>query len=669
MDRLGIGQVDLAEHLHAVRRFPAVKVQRQPFAPGVDLRDAAYVAVEHSGTHGAVILLPDHIVVIPGLHDPVPYPEHPLAPQDLPLAGGLGVQGLLQKPVQIHGAAGTLSGGGQHLDLVRRDVHIVRQAGAAQLQHRGHRPLGVPAAEEEEIPLVPFQFRGFSQVHPVGVADDGGLLRLPEHLPEKHRFDLLAADQVGKHVARPHGGQLVRVSHQHQPGAGPQCPQQCGEQGHVHHAHLVHDDSLRLQGLLLRFLEGHLMAGLVPGHAQQPVDRLGLHARQLAHPLRRPARGGRQHDVQPHFLEQGHNAPDGGGLAGAGAAGQEDDAGLRRQLHRLPLQGGVGDALLLLDLRHGPVRVPALVRVHVQQHHQPGAGGGLRLPQPPQIHRLHIGNPLDHHSMALRQGVQGRFHLLHPTAQQLAGGVQQLVLGQEHMAVIFVVGQFKGHRRPEPLAAVLRKAHGQGHGVRHGKIHAAHVVRQQVGVPAHHFQGAVPVLLPQPDGQHWRQLIPGQKFHQPPQPHVLAEQRPDLHGLLGGDAPDLLKPLRLRFQDVQRLQAKPVHDPPGSGGPHPLADAGGEVIVNLVFLLRQAPLQFLDLQLLAVLGMGLPGAGDGQMFPRCHAGDAPHNRNDLPLLCEEAEDRISIFRVLKNDAMYRALPADQFFHGPPSSAC
>ena len=80
VDRLGIGQVDLAEHLHAVRRFPAVKVQRQPFAPGVDLRDAAYVAVEHSGTHGAVILLPDHVVVIPGLHDPVPYPEHPLPP-------------------------------------------------------------------------------------------------------------------------------------------------------------------------------------------------------------------------------------------------------------------------------------------------------------------------------------------------------------------------------------------------------------------------------------------------------------------------------------------------------------------------------------------------------------------------------------------------------------
>ena len=85
-------------------------------------------------------------------------------------------------------------------------MHIVRQAGLAQLQHRRHRPLGIPAAEEEEIPLIPLQVRAFSQIDPVGVADDGGLLRLPEHLPEKHSLDLLAADQVGKHISRSHGG-------------------------------------------------------------------------------------------------------------------------------------------------------------------------------------------------------------------------------------------------------------------------------------------------------------------------------------------------------------------------------------------------------------------------------------------------------------------------------
>ena len=47
----------------------------------------------------------------------------------------------------------------------------------------------------------------------------------------------------------------------------------------------------------------------------------------------------------------------------------------------------------------------------------------------------------------------------------------------------------------------------------------------------------------------------------------------------------------------------------------------------------------------------------------------PHNSDDLPLLGEEAEDRISVFGVLKNNAMYRALPADQFFHDFLSLTC
>ena len=76
---------------------------------------------------------------------------------------------------------------------------------------------------------------------------------------------------------------------------------------------------------------------------------------------------------------------------------------------------------------------------------------------------------------------------------------------------------------------------------------------------------------------------------------MLTEQLSNLHSLFRGNAPDLLKPLRLRFQDVQRLQAKPVHDPPGSGGPHTLADAGGQVGEDILFLLRQRPLQFLRL--------------------------------------------------------------------------
>ena len=56
--------------------------------------------------------------------------------------------------------------------------------------HRGQGPLRVPAAQEKEIPLVVHQPGRLPQIHRVGIADDGGLRRLAEHLPQKDRLDL-----------------------------------------------------------------------------------------------------------------------------------------------------------------------------------------------------------------------------------------------------------------------------------------------------------------------------------------------------------------------------------------------------------------------------------------------------------------------------------------------
>ena len=253
MDRDGVGQLQLAELFNAVDRPPpVVKGQLQHFPGGVDLLNPAHVAVEDAAAHGAVLSLPDDVVVVPGLHNPVPLPEEAFSPQKLPLVRRFGIQRLLEAAVEADGAAGPLAHGGEDLNLVRRNAHAPRQAGLAQLHHGGDRPLRLPAAEEEEVPLVAGERGRLAQVYGVGVADDGGLLRLTEHLPQKHRLHPAAADEVGEHVPRPHRGQLVRVSHQHQPGAGPQCPQQGGEERQVHHAHLVHNHRVRLQGLLLR---------------------------------------------------------------------------------------------------------------------------------------------------------------------------------------------------------------------------------------------------------------------------------------------------------------------------------------------------------------------------------------------------------------------------------
>ena len=102
----------------------------------------------------------------------------------------------------------------------------------------------------------------------MGVADDGGALRLAEDLPQEDGLHPSGADEVREDVAGAHGGELVGVPHHHKAGAGAQGTQQRREEGQVHHAHLVHDDGVGLQGLLLALGEGHLMGGLVPAHAE-----------------------------------------------------------------------------------------------------------------------------------------------------------------------------------------------------------------------------------------------------------------------------------------------------------------------------------------------------------------------------------------------------------------
>ena len=230
------------------------------------------------------------------------------------------------------------------------------------------------------------------------------------------------------------------------------------------------------------------------------------------------------------------------------------------------------------------------------------------------------------------------------------------------MAVVLVVAQLKAHRRLEPQAAVRFKAHPHGDFIRHGEGHAAVVSGQEVGVLPELFQRRVPILPPQAHGQHRRQLVPGQEGHQPPQAHMLAKALGNLLGPPGGDALQGGQPLRGGLQNIEGLQAEAFHDTPGRGGAHALQNAGGEVTEYLLLVLREAPLHLRRPELLSVLGVPLPDAGDGQPLPGSGAGDAAHHGDDLPLLGEEAEDRVAIFGVLKDDAMYDALPADQLFH-------
>ena len=113
------------------------------------------------------------------------------------------------------------------------------------------------------------------RVHQVCVADDGALGRLAEDLGEADGGHRPAADQIGEQISRPHGGELIRVPHQHQPAVPTQGSHQGGHQGHIHHGDLVHNDRIRLQRVVLVVGEHQLAGVWVKAGLQQAVNGRG----------------------------------------------------------------------------------------------------------------------------------------------------------------------------------------------------------------------------------------------------------------------------------------------------------------------------------------------------------------------------------------------------------
>ena len=266
----------------------------------------------------------------------------------------------------------------------------------------------------------------------MGGADDGRLLRLTEHLGQGHRRHHTAAEHIPQHAAGAYGGQLVRVAYQHQAASRPHGLQQGAHQLDIHHAHLVHDDSVDLQRILCVLLKGRLAGELIVAHAQGTVDGLGLPARHLTQALGGAAGRRQQRHIQPHTLVQRHDAPQRRGLAGAGAAGQQQYTALGCQAHRLPLQRRIGHALFLFDIVDDLLRPGQHLHRRPYQRQQALRHESLRLVQPGQIAALHPGDGLFHHAEALDKLVQRQLQLVRRHGQQLRRGEEQLLAGQEH---------------------------------------------------------------------------------------------------------------------------------------------------------------------------------------------------------------------------------------------
>ena len=149
------------------------------------------------------------------------------------------------------------------------------------------------------------------------------------------------------------------------------------------------------------------------------------------------------------------------------------------------------------------------------------------------------------------------------------------------MAVIQVVGQLKEESGLQPLGVLRPHPLVQGQGVRLGELHPELLPHQQVWVGLQHLQGHVPVGPPQGDGQLQGQLVGGEKLHEKPHTHLLAEGVPNLPGPLGGDAPDAGELLRVLLQHGEGVLPELLNEQPGGGLAHPLHRPGGQVVVDL----------------------------------------------------------------------------------------
>ena len=81
----GIRHVQLAEKVGGVDGGAVIEANGDQLPEGVDVLDHAHVAVENAAAGGAVVLLPEDIVVVLRLHDAIPRAEHHVAPWLLPL--------------------------------------------------------------------------------------------------------------------------------------------------------------------------------------------------------------------------------------------------------------------------------------------------------------------------------------------------------------------------------------------------------------------------------------------------------------------------------------------------------------------------------------------------------------------------------------------------------
>ncbi len=136
---------------------------------------------------------------------------------------------------------------GEHLDVARPEAVAGRQPPRHQVRDQLGRLRRVLHWQEEAVLDAGSEAGQLALVDPPCVHRDPRARSLAEDPGQAGDRELLGAQQVCEHVARPDARQLVGVAHQEQVHSGLHRLDQLVGQQRVEHAHLVHHDQVGLE--------------------------------------------------------------------------------------------------------------------------------------------------------------------------------------------------------------------------------------------------------------------------------------------------------------------------------------------------------------------------------------------------------------------------------------
>ena len=118
---------------------------------GAKTRSIELSTLQRAGSHlASAALSPNDPVIVPDLHNPVPFPETVISEGTFLFVRCGRIQGFLEHPVQADCTHTALPGGRKNLDLIRRDPHFLgKSCGAKIPDGLGHGFLGIAAHEEK----------------------------------------------------------------------------------------------------------------------------------------------------------------------------------------------------------------------------------------------------------------------------------------------------------------------------------------------------------------------------------------------------------------------------------------------------------------------------------------------------------------------------------------